>query len=1117
MQDQFTDLQKQAIAISARGTRLPDQTGADTNSDMEAINRSKDMDTSELISRGFRSFNAAAGVVQWADRAFTAPDPNFKLNDVYPELTDGIPEQYKRNFNSIRSMEEGQKLRADIMREIEDQQVLALAGSRGYVGMGLASILDVDAPLMFLSGGSYLGTKAAGVAAKVGLSGTRLGSAVVMGATGLEASTLVQTVSTMARPTGEWTDIPDAALGGLVFGSVLGAALPHSAQLATEQVKQMRQSFEEGKARGFPDPVVRPVRKDPTLGVEPVEGAPAFQSDSLGAASVRPTVTYGRGNTSKMVDRMTELNRADGYTGTNWEVDSYFKDNPVSKLAKAMYKGAGKVGLASDFDKLFNAPGVIAPSIANRLFESPTGVGRMNNATAANLMEGYTIAIQGPVGREFRPAFKQWLAERKNTTPTELAWNDTSLRSAFARELQIEQAYRYHDGGSNPASPASIRKLADAFDEGAENSISVLKGQDGETPVFGSENLKPRKGWSRQVWYGRGIQDAITRIQTEFRIKDGKKHIINTLSSHYQQLHGWDKEVTDAIASAVIARALSHAEGANTSLFRTMSFEDGNYLKEMLLGNNFDPKTVDKFMEHIKGKQDERGKMSALKDRVDIDPRAPIPGTDMTLMDLLDPDIEATWMRYAQTASGTAGLARNGINFHELDDWFLAMNDEITAHGGQAFSPEFLQTMRSYFSGNPVGGGVNPLVRRLNGITRLSLLNQMALPQLGEFGNTIGMMHLDNVLAVLPSSVKAIFNGKLMPVHEEVQYMMNSVIGEHLVTLPHRSLDEIKFDAVGAPGQLGQLLDTAIAKGQRIQGYVSGFYKINQLMQDVAMRSFWHRMYKHANGVAGNNFDPARWADIGLDAVTRERVLQGFRDHVTFKDGQVTNLNPDKWNSADFNALMAVSRRVTNQAVQKSFAGESAWWMHQTAGSFFMALKGYTFNALNKQLIRNMRVADPEASMMFFWGLGSAAAAYTAREYINGRGEKMDSQKLMRGILNYSSMTAPAVSFLDPAMTIMGLGDYQVGNYGGGGRYGTDTSLLSMPVQFTVANRLWGIPSALVHGVTGDLNKNDVYALTATPLVGNMYGMGLLAQSIREDIDMKKRAKKEAARKEQEK
>jgi hypothetical protein len=1105
MDEEFTDLQKQAIAISSRGTRLQDQVGRDTSAEAAAQNRSLDASTTDLIGRGFRSMNAAAGVAQWAERSFTVPDPDFDLNSNWDALTQGIPEEYKDKFNSVRSMEEGQMLRADIVQELEDQAVLGGAGARGMVAAGLASIIDVDLPLTFLSGGSYLAPKTAKFMAEAGLAGTKFARSATVATAGLEAGVLTQTANTIARPTGQWSDIPDAALGGLVFGGALGAVLPKSMFLADQQLQVARAQFEAAKAQGFAEPSYKPVRKDPVLDAYMKDTS---KGDSVGAASMRTDQNFPYmkpEETGAWVSRMQKMNVDDGYTGDRWDVGNYFNSNPVSQAAKAVYRGVSKTLFASDFDRLFNAPGVLAPSFAARLLESPSGVGRMVNQTSANLLDGYTAAIQAPVAQRYRPAFSKWLKETKDGEPTELAWNDNTKRNKFDREVQLELAHRYHDGMSNPASSAAVREMADAVDEAASNAVNVYRGAEGETPAFGAETLEARPGWYRQVWSGANIQQAIVRAQTEFGAKDGRKLIADSLALSYRQLHGWNAKVANAVANAVISRALAHAEGANTSLFRTMNFEDGAYLREMLEGNNLDGKIVDEFMEHIKGKLAERGKNPALKHRNDIDPRTPIAGTDMTLMDLLDTDLEGTWLRYARTAAGSSALARNGIQYHELDSYLLAMNDEISAMGGKPFDQEFLKTLKTYFSGNAYGGGVNPNIRRLNLISRLSLLNGMGLTQLGELGNTIGMVHLDNFLATAGTEAKAVFGGKLLPAHEQLQYLDGAIIGDHLISAPHRSMDEMRFSSMGQPGELGNLLDTALARGARIQGYTSLFYKTNQWMQNAARAGMSHRLWKHANG-KDTGFSDQRWADFGFANGSQERILKYFRDGtVEVKDGRIYSYHPEKWDTKDWTDFAAFLRRSSSQAVQKNFRGEDAWWMHKEAGSFLMHLKSFTFTALHKQLIRNMRLADPESVGTFFWGLGTAAGAFAARQYTSGNQEKLDGEKLVKGMLNYSSITSPVIQFSDPAMGILGLSDYQIGNFQGAGRMGASTDLLSMPAQFNVVNRLAKIPAAGVRAATGDMTSNDVYALQATPLVGNIYGMGYLANAMRADINSRKK------------
>ena len=1109
---------KKQAEVGANGTSEDLSLGS-TSNEAAARNQGLDITNLQLGKRAIRSDNYIAGAIQWAERQGNMPDPDFNLNDHWEELSQGVPLEYQDQFNSVRSLGEGKALRADILQELQDGRLIAGAGTRGMVASGLAGIIDADLPLTLLTDGSYAATKVGASFAKAGLAGSKLEKIARTAAAGAEANAIVTTVGAVTRPTGTWEDVPSAVLGGAVFGSTLGTVLPRTApELARRALNKTRDEFQSVRADGFPlRPDERPVAK-----MHPEEAALAEDpnmvtmevkikgQDSVGAASMRTDALDPemKPDTTALLGEVRTRMGREGLTGENWNPDSYFNKNAISQAAKWLYKVISKTPWASDFDRLFMGDSTIGKFLGSQIFESPSGVGQQVNRTAAILQPQYNTAIAAPVLPHFKRHFKQWLKEKKSSDPDLVALNKHDLIMAFHREVELEMSYRYHDGVSNPHSSPAIKAFADLRDKASANAVLVQKGGEGERSVFGSENLEPTSGWSRQIWSGQSILNAIKRLEKEFGIRDGKAAIHRTMARSYRKLHGWSKKDADVVASAVLSRAIAHADGAHTNLFRLVTPDDADYLRQMLRDNGHSEEFAAQFMKRIKGSQAERGKLASLKTRNDIDMREQIEGTPLQLVDLLDLDFNKTWSQYSRSVAGTAALARNGIYFHELmSRWIPAIKDEIAARGGKELPQGFYDAIPSYFSGKAYAGGLNPWVRRAMSLTNLSFLNSLGLTQMGEVGATIGALHLDNVIHSMPKELRYIFNGKLSPVHEDLKYIDSSIIGDHNIYQPHLLQNETRMED-GVRNELANFLDRSLAKGAHIQGLASGFYKINQAMQRMAGGALIRRLWKISVG-KDKGFSDLRARSLGfLDPKVQERIMEYFRNGtVEIRDGNVYSLNPHKWNTSDWNEFSSIINRNSAQVVQRGLRGEDAWWMHKDAGAFMMHLKSFTFTAMHKQLIRNARIADAESMATLLYGLGTAAAAYTARQYTSGNQDKMTGTKLIKGMLNYSNMTAPIIQFSDPAFSMLGMDSMTVGHYGNGN--GGNTSLISMPPSFNAIDRIGHIPKAAVKTAAGTYTKDDVYALQALPILGNFYGMGYVAHAMRDEIDDRKKKKKQ--------
>ena len=1094
----------------------PDLLGGSSSVTNDAVNVAQTQSVTNLIGRA--SYNTVESIGVNIAQALTPTDPDFKLDDNWDALTTGIPDEFHDNFEGITSLQEGLMERNHILGMLEDRQMLAHSGFTGAVAMFLGSVTDLPSLLTAGSGGSVAGPRfAAAMNSSTALVGTRVAKVAETAVIGGEYGAASGIVEVAADPLGDWTTIPDYVIGGMTFGAAVGTVLPKMSQeLAQEKMNMLREEFNLRKEQGLPiHPNDKPIfqERPDAVNVEVVSEKDVpdsvkanFATDSVGSASRRTEPVdpvFRNQDTASLLKEVREKNIAEGWTGDTWDIDTYFNSNLVSKASKRLYKAVNKTLWASDYGYGFNSGSVIAQHLVARLLESPEGI-VLNNRTAAILMPQYQTEIMLPVAKTYKSRYNQWLAEAKSQQTTALAWNDINIRQRFDREVMLELQTRYHDNTSHPNSSKSVKEMADAIDEASARAVDILKGRNGERSVNGAEELEATPGWYRQVWSGQSILKVVERAQTKFGAKDGRKLIKKAISSSYQKLHRWDKEIADRVAGAVVNNAIAREGGVNTNLFRLVSNDNGEYLREVLKNDGVSDKFIDDLLDRIKIDTANRGKIKSLKSRNDIDLRTPIAGTDMTLLDLVEADINKTWSQYARSASGAASVARNGIQLHEIRSrWIPAIKDELQSRGAKPLSEGYYEALETYFSGGAYSNGVNPWLRRMLSTTNLALLNGLGVTQTGEVGAGIAAMGLDNFIHAAPEITKGVFNGKLSPIHEDLQYIDSSIIGDHNIYRPELLQNETRAGVVNS--ELERNIDQLLAKGARVQGFISGYYKVNQWMQQMSGNTLINRVGQIANGKY--NMGDLRKQSLGFNPKNEKKIMEYFRNGtVEYRDGRVHDLHADKWDYSSWQEFAAIINRNSAQSVQKGLRGEDAWWMHKDTGAFLMHLKSFTFTAMHKQLIRNGRMADPEALATLFFSMITAASAYTARQYLSGQQEKLDGEKLIKGMLNYNNLTAPIVTFTDPAFGMLGMNDFQVGNFGNA--HGGNNSLIAMPSSFNVANRISQIPGAAVRGLTGDLTKNDVYALQATPIFGNLYGMGYIANALKDDIDKRKREEK---------
>lgn len=1101
-ENNFIELERARIKEVRERDQQINMLGGTTSSENLAIkDEAAEVSSYGLVEKGFRTLNAAVGLQQWGDRKLIPADPAFKLEDHKTELLDGIPSEYWNGFASVRSLAEARELRADTLQELDDLRILGNAGARGIVASGLAGIVDIDMPLIFLSEGTYLGAKTAALTAKVGLAGTRTGAALKMGAAGAEAGLLTETANAFVRPTGDWTNIPTAGLSGFIFGGTIGAA-------AGKQLDQYKQD-ESGS-----------LNLDAFFGADPRKNAntalararedfaDAVTSGQAGrvdySAKVAPdddVFTFADDvDTEAMSEGMAQLSQKAAEfletRGINKQREAAFSNTVSGQAAKKFYNFIKETPIATDWDDLMNSNSNVAKVFAYKAFESASGIVR-NNRSGAAVSTVYQNQIAAPVLVNYPDLVTKW-ASKRTDTPNFLNTSRQSVIDSFNKEVVEELQYRYHDNVSNPNSDEFVIQMADHIDAASAKAAGILKGSPSEIAVRGAEDLGPERGWFRQLWRGDRMIEVIKNIDKQSGKGAGKAAITDTLTASYRKLHGWDEKYANRVAKAVVRGALARERGIDTNLARMLDSEGAEYMIEFLRDHGFSKKDAERLIEGLKGLKSEQGKVNIVKNRKDIDLREQIPGTNYRLMDLVDTDIVTVWSQYSRRAAGASALARQGIQKSDKKRIIDAILSEEAATGKQTLSREQLEGMFSYFEGGAFAGGVNPWARRALQLTNLSLLNSLGLTQTAEAGVQAAAVGVDAFRRSAPKEVQELLSGKNSALTEELRPWTAVIDGEHRVFMDHLALDDTRVDP-GAFAEAGKFMDGLLVRGSRIQGYVSGFYKVKQLQQRTAVRSVLYRladMYKKDKAMS-----PARLYDMGFtDKAMVDRIGGYFKNGTVELDdaNNVLKMNFDKWDQEDVFDFALILNRHTDQVVQKAMRGESSVWMHKTHGALLAHLKTFTILTMQKQLIRNARIMDTEASMAFIYSLGTAAAAYSAQQALKGNTENLDAEHIAKGAFMLSNMTGWIPQWSDPLMSMLGMDNLRFNHYGA---VGVGGDVIGTPPVLPTLNRISHIPEAGIDVLTGQARNEDIYALQATPIIGNLYGFSFMFNEMKDSLN----------------
>ncbi len=136
------------------------------------------------------------------------------------QLLEGIPYQHQDDIMEAPTLDAATRVRARIMEDLGRQQRSAAQWDGGGFEL-MGSLIDVDAPLMIMSGGMIGAAKTAQIAARLSKNKRFVGG--VQGTSGgLQAGAAVGTYDALVRETAGEAEFVAAVIGGAALGNVFG-------------------------------------------------------------------------------------------------------------------------------------------------------------------------------------------------------------------------------------------------------------------------------------------------------------------------------------------------------------------------------------------------------------------------------------------------------------------------------------------------------------------------------------------------------------------------------------------------------------------------------------------------------------------------------------------------------------------------------------------------------------------------------------------------------------------------------------------------------------------------------------------------------------------------------
>ena len=1051
----------------------------------------------------------------------------------FDSLTKGLPREYWEDVLEQDTLEGARITRANIDDELRRLQRMGLdKGAAAIVSMA-GSLADIDAPLTIASGGLVGGAKIAGKAAwlasRAGLKSTtalRVGGAAAGISGGAQVGALIGVGETLNSDVSTWVDGVMITLTSAALGGAIGGIAPEAMVPMNELRKNTLQRIESGDPYFFdPEevrltdevpaskvvdlnskPMVMEVQEQTTPGLDGEVAAPgedfdvpAFtpnQGGNLSAAKAGPTANVfpalkdPTGNMSDMSKTIIQQSR--NYVWST-DFDVKIKAALENTWAKLSTNRVFQIG-TGDVTKLWQSKSAVMNRMAAAIFEIPSGVVRGEVSNAAILMDAY-FKRQTTHFMQVPSIMNEWAklhghAWIKVPGTNKVVGTRRAGQREFYRQVMLDMN-AVAMGRQRSADP-HIRAAADAYGAAGMESLDVMRGRANEIPLAGSEKLAPQ---SHYMPY-RANGAKMTKLLQDGTIAD-RKVLYDAYKQSYLDAGTFtDAALAEQVAKAYVDRFVARGTQLDDSMLGLFSQDGREFLEASLRSNGkLTEQEIKGFMSKFDSDAAERGKIGSLKNRNDLDLSTPIGNTGLSIVDMMDTDLDAVMLRYARQVAGNSALARHGIvSRSNRKEWIDAAQAEQRALGEEVTDPQILEAMFSEFDGGPQIGydrvsGQNRgigIVAEAKSLTSLALLTFNGFAQIAETGVGLVSVGAKNWYnrGIQRMVSQAIKDGN-KSVLDELGHFMGAIGQDHLTLRMHMNLDETMEYSVGDSTARAFLQRSreVISQANYIQGYTSLVNHVRGWQQEVAVLGMLDKISRLLREGDVEPFqlggriqrdlglDPDHFmrlkdlVDSGIIAFKTEKTLLG---DITYVD----RLNMHLWDDDLAQDFASALGRAESQIVQKALAGETSRWMHTQWGAAVTHLQTFPLLAIQKQFFRNAMSQDGQAVALALAAYGSAYMALSLRDQITGT--ERDAMERAKTAFGYSNITGWMPMYSDPLMSVLGLEDLRVNSFGPYARP------MSVPIVDTF-NNLYRAPGAAVRAMQGEDDWTDRQALRAVP------------------------------------
>ena len=646
------------------------------------------------------------------------PDPTFKSEDFIKRNREFIPQSLEMQYHLATSEKEASLILSDMRDEIAKQEILSRRGGFStFVAAGLAGIVDLDTPLSVLSGG-------ASSAFKGGILATKWGRVMGSAAAGGLTQAAAQTIAFEAGTTGDWTSIPAAGLGGMVFGAAGGSLRKNGTELrANDTSHAVARDFDEYAADGAPlaksDPRAEThihddaygsqatAEKQTSLRDQPKDMRGDFEDEQIihipadTEAGVGKTITLDELNPRAVPTEipagstMRDIQGENGGSIGARQMQSQgsvatIQSSRITDMITSARNWANRTGIANEYNDKYvgvtanGAAGDLAAKYASRFHDmiaaSPMATDfdrlwRTGSVVGQRLAYDLLESASGIV-RNNRSAAMLMEMYKNVLGAVSMHYDDTyklwQKENGISHIDSYKAEHRQEFNRQIQSEMAGRAYDAPGTDRGTSNAIKLAADAIDDFHKKDVEIGRGRpgegsiKGYDLFDHYSGYMQQKWNGASMEKMIRAGKSvdDIIEAVTQAYIRMHGMARENATIYASAVVNRARRNEQGLDTNLIGILQGNGKEFLADTLRANGVSNADALALIDKLTSEAAVRGQAGHTKQRLDIDMRFQA-SNGIKLLDLVDNDVGGMLARRVRGTAGAAALARKGISSRE--------------------------------------------------------------------------------------------------------------------------------------------------------------------------------------------------------------------------------------------------------------------------------------------------------------------------------------------------------------------------------------------------------------------------------------------------------------------